>query len=378
MPRISQDTYRRPAPASTELKNPRFASDPALAKVSHGDLTLRTGDQGDSVRRVQQSLFDLGYSLPKHGVDGHLGSETMGAVNKFLTERGLPRRDTIDATVLTELDRAAPPPGQKTKKFPEYDRMFKDGVMYTTVATGYDEGGWGKFTSHQTKAGLEARGFQPLDVKNLTDTQLKEMGLDPAKIDRRSEYYHSNFEHKGKPVQALVRLVDQDSPAARDQFARGFANDELVLYAGHARYGSGPDFDPMGSDRGNFVVGINGKGHRNGSLKRARVEEEHTGGLRKSLKNHPNDLERTKMTDDYQLMAMTGCTTKNYLDELRGIPKNKNANNLDLFLSNDLLNWANCADSSLQVLDNVMRGRSLGHIQAELEQLHKVKFTGSW
>nr|DAE37217.1 MAG TPA: N acetylmuramidase [Caudoviricetes sp.] len=51
--------------------------------------TLKRGMKGEDVRRLQQRLMDLGYALPKYGVDGDYGSETATAVKAFQRDRGL-------------------------------------------------------------------------------------------------------------------------------------------------------------------------------------------------------------------------------------------------------------------------------------------------
>src|SRR2546423_13344400 len=72
------------------LRSFRFADEPELEVVAEGRLRLgRPTDspypapirsQGRSVRKVQQALIDLGYSLPRGGDDGSFGEETYQAV----------------------------------------------------------------------------------------------------------------------------------------------------------------------------------------------------------------------------------------------------------------------------------------------------------
>jgi hypothetical protein len=56
-----------------------------------GTFTVDTpkGRRGIEVADVQKSLIALGYPLPKHGVDGIRGPETVDAVKKFQTDNGL-------------------------------------------------------------------------------------------------------------------------------------------------------------------------------------------------------------------------------------------------------------------------------------------------
>lgn len=68
------------------------------ATSSTSDLPeLSYGDTGDYVTKMQKALIAKGYTLPKYGADGDFGSETLAAVKKFQTAKGL----TVDGVVGT-------------------------------------------------------------------------------------------------------------------------------------------------------------------------------------------------------------------------------------------------------------------------------------
>jgi hypothetical protein len=163
------------------------------------------------------------------------------------------------------------------------------------------------------------------------------------------------FEAYGKPVRAAVHLIDRDSPKAKQQFQSAVERAELVVYAGHARYGSGPDFDPIDSPAGNYVMG---KSYAPGHVVFG-----------------SNDLKRSRMTNGYQLMFFDACQTTDYLKDLRGIPRNKNAQNLDLVVSNAPISWGDAAANVFIALDGVMGLRSIDEIQSSYERLNQVGFT---
>jgi len=52
-------------------------------------VDVPTSRKGTAVADVQKSLIALGYPLPKHGVDGIRGPETVAAVKKFQSDNGL-------------------------------------------------------------------------------------------------------------------------------------------------------------------------------------------------------------------------------------------------------------------------------------------------
>ena len=334
-----------------ELKSPLLKGDATLAKVAAGNAELSKGVKGDSVKLLQKALMDAGYPLPRFGADGDFGDETKIALAKFQETNGLPGTGRLDAQTIGKLDTAA----ASAVRFPEYDRMFKDGVLNTTIGIGYDEDGNDIEQRKDIVSGMVRRGFESLDVAGKTDAELQKLGLDPKTIDREATYFTKTFDNDGKDVRALVKLVDRNSTNPKKQFGDGMENSELVIYSGHARYGSGPDFDDIKSAKGNYVVG-------------QPYEEGHvTIGA--------NDLKKAKMTEGYQMMMFDGCTTRNYVDDLRAIPKNKNAANLDIIASNKELPWSTGTDDVFTTLDGVMGKKSVDAMKADLEKRNAVGFT---
>jgi N-acetyl-anhydromuramyl-L-alanine amidase AmpD len=65
---------------------------------------LQRGSRGEEVRRLQSALVDLGYDLPRWGVDGDLGSETIDALARFLRDHGAPVDDDADVVSDAELE----------------------------------------------------------------------------------------------------------------------------------------------------------------------------------------------------------------------------------------------------------------------------------
>lgn len=65
------------------VASPRFTGDATLVDVSNGIGTLRNGDTGDAVRRVQHAIADSGILYRAYGVDGIFGDETERTVTLF-------------------------------------------------------------------------------------------------------------------------------------------------------------------------------------------------------------------------------------------------------------------------------------------------------
>ncbi len=336
---------------AVELKSPLLKNDPTLANIANGNAVMNKGVKGDSVKLVQKALQEAGYPLPKFGADADFGNETKAALQKFQTASGLEPSGTLDAQTIQRLDAAA----ASKVRYPEYDKMFKDGVLNTTIGIGYDEDGNDIAQRKEIVEGLTTRGFESLDVANKSDADLQKLGLDPKTIDRDATYYTKTFDNDGKDVRALVKLVDRNSTNPKKQFGDGMENSELVIYSGHARYGSGPDFDDIKSSKGNYVIG-------------QPYEQGH-------VTLGSNDLKKAKMTDGYQMMMFDGCTTKNYVDDLRAIPKNKDASNLDIIASNKELPWSTGTADVFTTLDGVMAKKSVDDMKSDLEKRNDAGFT---
>ena len=63
-------------------------ADAPEAELQLGDRLLKKGVSGSDVRELQQNLLKLGYALPKYGVDGDYGAETVEAVKAFQKKNG--------------------------------------------------------------------------------------------------------------------------------------------------------------------------------------------------------------------------------------------------------------------------------------------------
>jgi hypothetical protein len=289
--------------------------------------------------------------LPRYGADGKFGDETVKALKKFQTDHCLKDTGRLDKQTMEQLSIAS-------TKFPEYGKLFADGKLNTTIGVGFDEGDSHKDQTKEVIAGLSKRGYTELDPNTAaTDKAMgerfKAAGIDPAAAKADGlQYFTKTFKHDGKDVTSVVKLITPDTPQAKDKFAKAMGESEMVIYSGHGRYGSGPDFDPINSAKGNFVIG---KPYEAGHV---------------ALNKGQTDLQKTAMTKDYQLMLFDGCTTNYYLDDLRRAP-GKDSKNLDLVVSTGTLSWSTGTTDVLRMLDGVTEGQSINQIKSDLEDINR-------
>jgi peptidoglycan hydrolase-like protein with peptidoglycan-binding domain len=335
----------------TAQQTARAFVDPALRDVASGKTELAKNAKGPAVGKMQEALQTAGYKLPRFGADGKFGDETVKALKKFQTDHCLKDTGRLDKQTMEQLSIAS-------TKFPEYGKLFADGKLNTTIAVGFDEGNSHKDQTKEVIGGLSKRGYTELDPNTAaTDKAMgerfKAAGIDPAAAKADGvQYFTKTFKHDGKDVTSVVKLITPDTPQAKDKFAKAMGESEMVIYSGHGRYGSGPDFDPINSAKGNYVIG---KPYEAGHV---------------ALNRGPTDLQKTAMTKDYQLMLFDGCTTNYYLDDLRRVP-GKDSKNLDLVVSTGTLSWSTGTTDVFTMLDGVTSGQSINQIKSDLEDANR-------
>lgn len=291
------------------------------------DQPLAPGTKGDAVADAQRQLLRAGYSLPRYGADGDYGSETANAVRRFQKANALPETGVFDIATFYALENAPSPS-------PEYERLFKDHLLRGVVAIGHDETGAHEPENQKLIEGLGFRGYS-----EVTPDQRAKYGLDPA----------GSYVTKTMPYgDVVLELINSSTPNAKTRFANALRNSELVLYGGHGRYGSGPDFDDIHSPAGNFVIG-----------------QPYEAG---HVTLGPSDLQAAPLTEHYQLMFFDGCSTFRYFDDLRA---RKGNDALDVIGSNTELFWNVTAANLLAMLDGVTDEKNLEQLQEALDAVNR-------
>ena len=82
-------SIQRQADPAHELTAPGLSGDPKLEEIFDEKGSLGPPTKGPEVKKVQEALLALGFTLPKFGADGDYGSETRQAVRDFQTKAGL-------------------------------------------------------------------------------------------------------------------------------------------------------------------------------------------------------------------------------------------------------------------------------------------------
>lgn len=346
------------------LTNPRFASIPALRDIAEGQRTLSTRDNGRPVKSVQTALLDLGYSLLRFHNDGRLGNETRDAVSQFRADRQLAPGTDVDYIVLAVLDRVAPPPGQATEHFVDYERLLADDRLDFSISIGYDEGQSHVEDAESARKWLEGQGFTLSSGSPAEGDERYEMRRDIT-------YPNAQGEQVTKNVLVTLRLITPGEGAAR-RFLETLNETEIMTYVGHARGGLGPDFDDKHSARENVVIGAHSRLHDrpDTSVRTPRdpywrtIESERTNTLEEMTDRGAWDEHR------YRVWLFYACTSLNYQDELRGglLPPGMNRENLDIFGTNKAVPIAAGLEPTFAMIEGILHAQTMEQIVNAMQQ----------
>ena len=102
-----QKAFQSGAVSSDLLKEAINGLSGSLTDLSGIKDTLKFGSTGDDVKKAQQALLDLGYTLDNFGVDGIIGSETTAAIKAFQEANGLTVDGIIGPDTLSALQGAS-------------------------------------------------------------------------------------------------------------------------------------------------------------------------------------------------------------------------------------------------------------------------------
>lgn len=391
----------------------------------------------DKVREMQRQLRRLGlYSL---GIDGLLGRGTdAGLVEAF---GGFEWRTLSAEDIISRLTAATPTAGQRGEHAFRYGEMFADGLLDMTLAIGFDEARNHIFTHDAMVQALGARGFS---ANNALGIRLfNEAGRNVPPNAFGTFYVKQNAltyrppAGPPRPIHAVVRLAysadGTQGAEASQAFKDGMIQSDASFYAGHGRYGSGPDFDrnftfELLDDTGNVEETINDYEELEHKLKeegkrarpertawqqfewrerhgRVRVHADNAGNVfLNSTNKHPGEFGGKLMYWNlqrqqggapvqtgrghalatsaaahperrYRVLVFTGCRTQDYERSIRNTP-GLDKRSTDMIATNDITYWSDKAASFAAFLDDVLGMQSAEHVARDMDHAENTKATG--
>jgi peptidoglycan hydrolase-like protein with peptidoglycan-binding domain len=316
-------------PAALTLGNARFAGDRSLARILRGDtdqLSARHNGRARAVSKVQRALVDLGFDLPIHRVDGRFGQETTTAISEFRSRYGPTPGDILDGATLQVLDRVTPTSTDtQVEHTVDYGRLLADNRLDITVGFGHSDHNTSSPNAEgemedtgQTVEAVQAERFREWMTSRGFALELLGFNgnVEHWKAEHNFVWYDDEGGAHSHTADVWVQLIVA-GPGAAAAFGSGLSQGELTLYSGHARYGSGPDFDPKDSSEENFRIGIDAALQAAG--RRTRVAEARRHGVAVDEVNDLVELTASREfdRDRYRVLFLNACTSMAYLDELR-------------------------------------------------------------
>jgi hypothetical protein len=295
---------------------------------------------------------------------------------------------------------------------PRYDELFRGGVFASIIGVGFDEDGANREPYADPEPGLLARGFARNDAAALT---LLTASGRPAPRHPMPHFVRTTGDVKA--VVTLARAGDGTEGAlAASAFLDGMNRCDLAQYAGHGRYGTGPDFDY------NFTADlVDAKGVVTASFRAYKDLEEHLtelgaakgqsarkvyedlrakrrlvvrringGNLVINLRNyHAGELGARFMVDQlatdpavrrmsqqrfdkrYRVWAFHGCRTHDYLLNLRTMNPEANAGGLDLVATRRVCYWTDLIPSALTLIDGLLLRKDFTTMLGDLAAVNR-------
>ena len=390
------------------------------ATAAHPDLAR--GQNGDDVELLQLKLnWHLGFMRRTLlDVDGDFGGRTERAVIAVKRAHHVtPANGAVDAATWTMLEQqpSAATDAAQHGRGPEYDRMLEDGLLDVTLAIGFDEHGVLVHEAKEIRRGLaEVRSFTEDEA---AAEQLRTAAGRPHTPGGRNYVKRDYNTSHGQPVHAALRLVEptdessgtgESGAASRDAAMAGMDQSDLFAYGGHARYGTGPDFDrnyhfvvhwdsfpnpPQGKtgdeefpDMDAFVAAtrvstqarfeaLEAQGavefvpHPGGNVTinvdpQSHVRELGAYFMRRANAGQTNALDTGITESRYRLWMFNGCSTRDYVRSVRRNPR-LGTRDLDMVVTDPATYLTSYAEGILSFLDGVMSTESAAALDQRME-----------
>lgn len=166
----------------------------------------------------------------------------------------------------------------------DYRRLFKDGKLEIAIGIGYncsyvcpDKDNKGCSLCKKDKEGdwIDSSFYDEYEeiVKLLKSYKFRKLGNKSEKsiiVYSLKKKYPVQGDRTATPIdiEILISLVSEKTKSPKEKFKSFLSQKEIVIYSGHARYGTGPDFDAKKSIKENLIIGVNSRLHRAGRLKK--------------------------------------------------------------------------------------------------------------
>lgn len=373
---------------------------------------------------IQAQLKRLG--LYRGRVDRRFGQDTeAGLVEAFASDDW---RNLDPAEIMRRLRAAAPSAGKPGEHNLRYGELFKDGLLDITMGIGYDEIGLGKQVYDEIRKELPKEGFEENATKAKEIYRRSGHAAGPSVYGMyfvwKNELTYKPPAAAERKIAVVVRLVSNPDEShgaeAAAAFEEGMKHSDVAFYAGHGRFGSGPDFDralkvtflkPDGTTKeiddyeqveGELINEV--KSHDVDVLWRRfqwmiahnmiKVEGENRGNIylnptdrhtgefaarlmywnlnRRGPQTVPHatgrrgELARPASERSYRLWVFNGCRTQDYEQSIRSTP-GADQKSTDIIATRRTIYWSNYAKTIIAFMQGILAHQSAEQIVKEMD-----------
>lgn len=398
-----------------------------LKSLAPGLASGSTSWSSDQKKAVQRELARLG--LYSSTIDGDLGKGSKAALVEAFGGDEWSKLSAEEA--LKRLMSATPSPSAGGIR---YGEMFKDGLLDMTLGLGFDEADWHLTAAPKILEALKARGFKE-DAGGAAELYKK------AGRKLGDSTFGKYFVKRGaitwkppagaaRPVDAVIRFVTNDASGksksdgeggrAANAYLEGMQSSDVSYYAGHGRYGSGPDFDRnmrfqslnakgdvekeyddysvlekdlaaegaakkqsawsvyqartkagtlkmLGVNDGNLMM--NPSNSHSGEFGGNAMYESLKGAGKKPITGKDGALGQTDKP--YRLMVFDGCRTEDYKKSVRGTP-NTSAKDASVIDTTRVTYWGDEAETIGAFIDGVLATESSKGLTGKMDAKQQV------
>jgi hypothetical protein len=255
------------------------------------------------------------------------------------------------------------------------EELLQDGVLRITIAVG--------FTDEEQMEKNAVENIHELNVKSMRQWFEKKnwkhtgtWGYSLAKEMYQGGQTVRYINEKGVHEQLIWVECEflLPKPESLDFFSQSLNEAEIVVYMGHGRFGLGPDFDPIDSEKGNFLIGAYSNLHKTGKAQLPEVRVSPRVMVHEKNAFESLQKENNWKTDHYRLWFFNACNSQFYSDEIRSslVPLNvRSTKKTDLLVTEGLVAlYAGSATTSFY-LDHIFKGGDLESLPEKLFNVQK-------
>lgn len=322
------------------LRYEPLAGDKELTSLITQDGRLLIEHSSDAILKIKNALHRLWYDFPVNGNGREFDAELQTEITHLRRDLGLPVLDNyIDRSTVLAIDqRLSQIP---VTKYLSQDRWSTHRTIFVSISLGYcpfddrhsSDCAFGEdvfgVPAKDLAGDLIQRGYKKIetldDAERIYQSEGRrfpkypDYGNDKSSRLDAEQYFVKVFTDR----RMLVRIVNAERTNGRRAFLEALEDQDVTIYVGHGRYGTGPDFDEKKKFSDNVIINLKPDIPKTNKGKKF-IESLNTWyKLRKRFKKETNLLSERIAPDNgkerYRIWFFDSCWANNFLLPIRKI-----------------------------------------------------------